>query len=62
MCDDLTAREEDTALAANGLNRRQFAAISAAGVLAACTGSESAAKARACRTGWAITGISHLSP
>jgi carboxymethylenebutenolidase len=47
MCDDLTAQEEDAALAANGLNRRQFAAISAAGVLAACTGSESAAKARA---------------
>ena len=47
MCDDLTAHEEDTALAARGLNRRQFAAISAAGVLAACTGSESEAKARA---------------
>ena len=46
MCDDLTAHEEDTALAASGLNRRQFAAISAAGVLAACTGSESEAKAR----------------
>ena len=47
MCDDLTAHEEDAALAASGLNRRQFAAISAAGVLAACTGSESEAKARA---------------
>ena len=47
MCDDLTAHEEATALAANGLNRRQFAAISAAGALVACTGSESAAKARA---------------
>ena len=47
MCDDLTAHEEDAALAANGLNRRQFAAISAAGVLAACTGSQSEAKARA---------------
>ena len=47
MCDDLTAHEEETALASSGLNRRQFAAISAAGVLAACTGSESAAKARA---------------
>ena len=46
MCDDLTAHEEDAALAANGLNRRQFAAISAAGVLAACTGSQSEAKAR----------------
>ena len=30
MCDDLTAHEEDTALAASGLNRRQFAVISAA--------------------------------
>ena len=47
MCDDLTAHEEETALAASGLNRRQFATISAAGVLAACTGSEGAAKARA---------------
>lgn len=46
MCDDLTAHEEEAALAASGLNRRQFAAISAAGVLAACTGSQSEAKAR----------------
>jgi carboxymethylenebutenolidase len=44
MCDDLTAHEEEAALAAAGLNRRQFAAISAAGVLAACTGSETKAK------------------
>lgn len=47
MCDDLTAHEEEAALAASGLNRRQFAAISAAGVLAACTGSQSEAKPRA---------------
>ena len=47
MCDDMTVHEEEAALAAGGLNRRQFAVISAAGVLAACTGSESAAKARA---------------
>jgi len=47
MCDDLTALEEEAALAASGLNRRQFAAIGAAGVLAACTGGESNAKARA---------------
>ena len=47
MCDDLTVHEEDAALAASGLNRRQFAVISAAGVLAACTSSQSAAKARA---------------
>ena len=47
MCDDLTVHEEDAALAASGLNRRQFAVISAAGVLAACTSSQSEAKARA---------------
>ncbi len=47
MCDDLTVLEEETALAARGLGRRQFAAISAAGVLAACTSSASDAKARA---------------
>ena len=47
MCDDLTVHEEEAALTASGLNRRQFAAISAAGVLAACAGSESEAKARA---------------
>ena len=47
MCDDLTAHEEEAALAASGLNRRQFAAISTAGVLAACTGTGSEAKARA---------------
>ena len=47
MCDDLTVHEEDAALAASGLDRRQFAVISAAGVLAACTSSQSAAKARA---------------
>ncbi len=47
MCDDLTLHEEAAALAAQGLNRRQFAAIGAAGVLAACTSGESEAKARA---------------
>ena len=47
MCDDLTAPEEETALARRGLDRRQFAAISAAGVLAACTGSAGDAKAQA---------------
>lgn len=40
MCDDLTAHEEELALAAKGLSRREFAAIGAAGVLAACAGSE----------------------
>jgi carboxymethylenebutenolidase len=45
MCDDLTIPEEEAALAAKGFSRRQFAAIGAAGVLAACTASESEAKA-----------------
>jgi carboxymethylenebutenolidase len=47
MCDDLTAREEDAALAASGLNRREFAAIGAAGVVAACSGTASEAKGEA---------------
>jgi carboxymethylenebutenolidase len=47
MCDDLTAIEEEQALAAKGFSRREFAAIGAAGVLAACTGGESQAKGRA---------------
>ena len=59
MCDDLTAHEEDAALAAGGLNRRQFAAISAAGVLAACTGSQSEAKAR---TGLTESNVSITTP
>ena len=37
MCDDHTAIEEETALAAKGLSRREFAAAGAAGMLAACT-------------------------
>ena len=45
MCDDFTAAEEEAALARTGLNRRQFAAIGAAGVLAACSGGEGVAKA-----------------
>lgn len=47
MCDDHTAIEEEAALAAKGLSRREFAAIGAAGVLTACTGAESQAKGRA---------------
>ncbi len=35
MCDDLTAHEEEQALAARGLSRREFAAIGAAGMLVA---------------------------
>ncbi len=34
MCDDLTAIEEEAALAANGLSRRDFAALGGAGLLA----------------------------
>jgi carboxymethylenebutenolidase len=49
MCNDLTAHEEEAALAARGLNRREFAAIGAAGVLAACTGTASEAKGKAPR-------------
>lgn len=44
MCDDHTLEAEEAALAAKGLSRRQFAAIGAAGVLAACAGSEGEAK------------------
>lgn len=37
MCDDLTAINEDLALAGQGLSRRDFAGLSAAGMLTACT-------------------------
>jgi carboxymethylenebutenolidase len=47
MCDHLTAAEEEAALTGKGLSRREFAAIGAAGVLAACTAAESEAKAKA---------------
>jgi len=47
MCDDFTAREEEAALAAKGLSRREFAAIGAAGVLGACSGGDSEAKGKA---------------
>lgn len=47
MCDDLTVHEEEAALAAEGLNRREFAAIGAAGMLAACSGTVSEAKGKA---------------
>jgi len=46
MCDELTALEEDRVLAAKGLSRREFAAIGAAGVLAACSSGESQAAGR----------------
>nr|MBP6556197.1 dienelactone hydrolase family protein [Novosphingobium sp.] len=35
MCDELTAIDEEAALAAKGLSRREFAALGAAGVLGA---------------------------
>lgn len=38
MCDDLTAIEEEQALASQGLSRRAFAAVGGAGLLAACAG------------------------
>lgn len=44
MCDDLTQIEEEAALARLGMNRRQFATIGAAGVLAACTAQEGEAR------------------
>lgn len=44
MCDDFTLGAEEAALAAKGLNRRQFAAIGTMGVLAACTGTAGEAK------------------
>ncbi|MDE2596557.1 MAG: dienelactone hydrolase family protein [Sphingomonadales bacterium] len=44
MCDEFTARDEEAALTARGLDRRQFAAISAAAVIAGCTGGESQAR------------------
>lgn len=49
MCDDLTAREEEVALAAKGLSRREFAAIGAVGVLAACAASDSEARTKTLR-------------
>lgn len=44
MCDEFTVIEEEQSLAAMGLSRREFAAIGAAGVVAACTASDGQAK------------------
>lgn len=55
MCDEFTAAEEEAALAAKGLSRREFAAIGAAGVLAACTGGASEAKGKPALTEAAVT-------
>ncbi len=49
MCDDLTAHEEDAALAAKGMSRREFAAVGAAAVIAGCAGTDGNAKAPATR-------------
>ncbi len=45
MCDDLTVHEEDAALAAKGMSRREFAAVGAAAVMAGCAGVDGNAKA-----------------
>ncbi|MEQ1498725.1 MAG: dienelactone hydrolase family protein [Novosphingobium sp.] len=44
MCDDFTAIEDEQALAARGLSRREFAAIGAAGLIASAVSAQSAAK------------------
>ena len=60
MCDEFTAQDEDAALARKGLSRREFAAIGAAGVLAALVVGDQGAILPA---DWALfrdTGIAHL--
>ncbi|MEN9682518.1 MAG: hypothetical protein RLZZ427_269 [Pseudomonadota bacterium] len=54
MCDEFTADREDAALAAKGLSRREFAAIGAAGVLAACAGSKGEASSAVALTEQAV--------
>ncbi|MDE2410486.1 MAG: dienelactone hydrolase family protein [Sphingomonadales bacterium] len=44
MCDDLTAHQEDAALARLGVNRRQFAVAGVAGMVAACADAKVADK------------------
>lgn len=44
MCDDLTAHAEEAALAQSGLNRREFAAIGAAAILASGFATTASAK------------------
>lgn len=46
MCDELTAREEEAALQRRGINRRDFGAIGAAGVIAAWTAGDAEARGR----------------
>ena len=55
MCDDHTAQQEEAALTARGLNRREFAAIGAASVIAACSGGDSLAKGKTALKEAAVT-------
>ena len=55
MCDELTAREEEQALARKGIGRRDFAALSAATVIAACTAGDGEAKAKRALTERSVT-------
>ena len=55
MCDNLTAIDEDLALAQKGLSRRHFAGLGAAGMLTACTTTEIADAAATKETAVAIS-------
>ena len=55
MCDDLTAHEEEAALARKGIGRRDFAALSAAAVIAACTAGDGEAKTKRALTERSVT-------
>ena len=54
MCDDLTAIDDDLALTSKGLSRRNFAGLSSAALLAACTTTEGADAAATRETAVAI--------
>ena len=54
MCDDLTAIDDDLALTSKGLSRRNFAGLSSASLLAACTTTEGADAAATRETAVAI--------
>lgn len=55
MCDDLTAIDEDLALASKGLSRRDFAGLSAAGLVTACATTDGATTPATKETAVAIT-------
>lgn len=55
MCDDFTAHEEEAALVRAGLNRREFAAVGAATVIAVCSGAEALAKGARALTERSVT-------